>query len=108
MAIHEKIRLLRLAKGWTQEETANKLQMSANGYRSIERGKTDANLSRLKQIAEVFEMNLADLFNADYNFLNNSNVKLQTKTTSVIQTQNNYGSISACNGECLQLRLIKE
>lgn len=35
--------------------------MSANGYGSIERGDTDVNLSRLKQIANVFEVRLSDL-----------------------------------------------
>jgi len=61
MSVHEKIRFIRQLKGWSQEETAQRLEMSANGYGSIERGDTDVNLSRLKQIANVFEVRLSDL-----------------------------------------------
>lgn len=61
MSVHEKIRFIRQLKGWSQEETAQKLEMSTNGYGSIERGDTDVNLSRLKQLAEVFDVRLSDL-----------------------------------------------
>ncbi|MDO9106881.1 MAG: helix-turn-helix transcriptional regulator [Methylovulum sp.] len=62
MSIHEKIRQVRLLKGWSQEEVATRLGMSLNGYGSIERGETDVNLSRLEQIAELFGVKLANLF----------------------------------------------
>jgi transcriptional regulator with XRE-family HTH domain len=66
MPVHEKIRLIRQAKGLTQEDVANKLQMSVNGgYGDIERGETDVNLSRLEQIAQLFEMRLSELFGLD-------------------------------------------
>ncbi len=61
MSVHEKIRLVRQLKGWSQEEVATKLEMSPNGYGSIERGETDINLSRLEQIAALFGIKLADL-----------------------------------------------
>ena len=54
MELHEKIRSIRKLKGWSQEEIAAKLEMSSNGYGSIERGGTDVNLSRLISIAELF------------------------------------------------------
>ena len=62
MPVHEKIRLVRQAKGLTQEEVANKLEMSVNGYGDIERGETDVNLSRLEQLANLFEIKLSELF----------------------------------------------
>lgn len=65
MPAHEKIRFLRQAKGWTQEEVADKLKMSQNGYGSIERGETDVNLSRLEQIADLFEIKLSELLGLD-------------------------------------------
>jgi transcriptional regulator with XRE-family HTH domain len=37
---------------------AEKLDMSVNGYGDIERGETDVNLSRLEQLADLFEMTL--------------------------------------------------
>ncbi|MFI3194249.1 MAG: helix-turn-helix transcriptional regulator [Methylococcaceae bacterium] len=54
MSVNEKIRLVRETKGWTQEEVAEKLQMSNNGYGDIERGETDIKLSRLLQLSELF------------------------------------------------------
>jgi transcriptional regulator with XRE-family HTH domain len=63
MEIHEKIRFIRLFKGWSQEEMAGKLEISVNAYAKIERGETDINLSRLKQVAEVLHTELSELFN---------------------------------------------
>ncbi len=60
--LHEKIKLIRTVKGWSQEEVAERLSMSVNGYANIERGDTDIHLSRLEQIARIFEMELAELF----------------------------------------------
>jgi transcriptional regulator with XRE-family HTH domain len=61
MKLHEKIRRARKSKGWSQEETAEKLNMSLNAYGCIERGETHPNSIRLEQIAQVFEMELAEL-----------------------------------------------
>jgi len=48
-------------KGWSQEDMAEKLDMSVNGYAKIEHGDTDVQLSRLEQIAKIFEMDLLEL-----------------------------------------------
>jgi transcriptional regulator with XRE-family HTH domain len=61
MSVHEKIRLVREAKGLTQEQVAEKLQMSKNGYGDIERGESDIKLSKLEKIAELFEIQLSEL-----------------------------------------------
>lgn len=72
MKVCEKIKQLRQEKGWSQEDIANKLKISANAYGSIERGETDVSLSRLQAISEVFEVELADLFDRkDSNVFNN-------------------------------------
>lgn len=52
---------MRQSKGLSQEEMAVKLDMSLNGYTNIERGETDVQISRLEQIAEIFELDLLDL-----------------------------------------------
>lgn len=65
MRVHEKIRFIRQQKGWSQEETADKLNMSANGYGSIERGETDVNLSRLEEIAVTFGVNVSEFFDEE-------------------------------------------
>jgi transcriptional regulator with XRE-family HTH domain len=63
MQLYEKIRTIRQLKGWSQEEIAHRLNMSVSGYGSIERGETDVNLSRLENIAKIFEIDLSELFN---------------------------------------------
>ena len=54
---------MRHAKKWSQEDMAEKLDMSVNGYANIEHGNTDLQIKRLKQIAEIFGMDLLELFN---------------------------------------------
>ena len=61
MSVNEKIRLIRETKGLTQEQVAEKLEMSPNAYGDIERGENDPKLSKLQKIAEIFEMPLSDL-----------------------------------------------
>ena len=51
--VEEKIRLLRLQRGFSQENMADLLHLSTTAYGDIERGKTELTLSRLTQIAEV-------------------------------------------------------
>lgn len=62
MEVYEKIHFLRQLKNWSQEEIADKLGISVNGYAKIERGETDVSLSRLKQIAKVLDIELVELF----------------------------------------------
>lgn len=59
--IAEKIRLLRLEKGFSQENVADMLNISTTAYGDIERGKTDLTLSRLQNIAHVFSTSLGHL-----------------------------------------------
>jgi transcriptional regulator with XRE-family HTH domain len=62
MKVCEKIKRLRQEKGWSQEEIANKLNISTNAYGCLERGDTDVNLSRLEEISAVFEIDIVDFF----------------------------------------------
>ena len=52
---------MREIKNWTQEEMAEKLGMSHNGYAKIERGETKLYLEKLNQIAQIFNIDLSDL-----------------------------------------------
>jgi transcriptional regulator with XRE-family HTH domain len=58
-----KIRLLRQRKGWGQDEVAKQLDISIPAYSKIETGITDINLSRLQQIASLFDMSVIELLN---------------------------------------------
>lgn len=77
MKTNEKIRQLRESRQWTQEDMANKLSMSTQGYAKIERGDTRSNLSRLEQISEVFGIDVVELLaygeDSQVNFNNSTN-----------------------------------
>ena len=91
----KKIRLLRHQKGWSQEEVAKRLDISIPAFSKIETGITDINLSRLEQIAILFEMSVVQLLT--YNEveqdqkvaseLENVNKKLMDRETEVIDLQ---------------------
>ncbi|TFF33268.1 helix-turn-helix domain-containing protein [Mucilaginibacter psychrotolerans] len=91
----KKIRLLRHQKGWSQEEVAKRLDISIPAFSKIETGITDINLSRLEQIAALFEMSVVTLLT--YNEtehdqkiaseLESVNKKLMDRETEVIDLQ---------------------
>lgn len=55
------IRAVRHQHNWSQEEVSNKLGISIPAFSKIETGITDINLSRLQQIADIFELTLVQL-----------------------------------------------
>lgn len=61
MAIHDKIRLMRELHQFSQEEMADKMNMSPSGYAKIERGDTKLQYDKLVHIAQIFNMNVTDL-----------------------------------------------
>lgn len=61
MRVNEKIRKLRESKEWSQEQMAEKMSMSLNGYAKIERGETKLHLDKLEQIAQVLDVDFVEL-----------------------------------------------
>lgn len=61
MNVNEKVRFLREAQGWSQEEMAEKVGLSVHGYAKIERGETQLNIPRLRQICDVLNYDLLEL-----------------------------------------------
>ncbi len=111
MEVHEKIKFIRLFKGWSQEEMAEKLQMAINGYAKIEQGKVDINLSRLKQISETLGVELTDLVGLNdknvFNFIEN----FYHNHSFFYQQQYNNNSIieqNTCKSELEKAHLIIE
>jgi transcriptional regulator with XRE-family HTH domain len=60
-SVGKNIRAVRHQHNWSQEEVANKLGISIPAFSKIETGITDVNLSRLQQIADIFELSLVHL-----------------------------------------------
>jgi helix-turn-helix domain-containing protein len=97
MNVNEKIRTIRETRNWSQEDMAEKMNMSKNGYAKIERGETNLNLHKLEQIANIFNINVLELIkNDDKNvlfFMNDHNTDY-------------YGSNENLTSEIAQLKLI--
>ncbi len=91
MSVNDKIRLIREAKGLTQEQVAEKLEMSPNAYGNIERGENDPKLSKLQKIAEIFEIELSEL------------VDLSEKGTVTINFSNQENRKSPKSKICISL-----
>lgn len=92
MQLGEKITLMRTLKGLTQEEMAEKLNMSITGYAKIERGETKLQSPRLDKIAGALGMELSDLLNFDtknvFNFAENwTHSNLVNGTIYLTETQ---------------------
>lgn len=96
LPLFEKIRLIRQAKGWTQEDMAEKLGVSLNAYGDIERCNSDIKLSRLEQIAKVFEVELVELLGVNETSIFNQSYMNMTGT----QHNHNYTA-----GESAELQL---
>jgi len=64
-SVGKNIRALRHQRGWSQEDVANRLGISIPAFSKIETGVTDINLSRLEQIANIYEVNVVNLLSAD-------------------------------------------
>jgi transcriptional regulator with XRE-family HTH domain len=60
------IRTLRHQHNWSQEDVANRLGISIPAFSKIETGVTDINLSRLEQIANIFEVSVVNLLSLEY------------------------------------------
>ena len=62
MELSEKIKELRKKRDWSQEIVANKLNISLNSYGALERGETDIKLSRIEELARIFEADISFFF----------------------------------------------
>lgn len=91
----KKIRLLRHQKSWSQEDVSKQLGISIPAFSKIETGITDINLSRLEQIAKLFEMTVVQLLSThgdedqeSYNMeVNNLTMKLHERESELIDLQ---------------------
>ncbi len=59
--VGKNIRRLRQKKGWTLVQIAEKVKVSVPAFSKIETGPTDINMSRLKQLADIFEVSILDI-----------------------------------------------
>ena len=65
--ILEKIRNLRLSRGYTQEYMAEKLGIDTVNYGRIERGKSKLTLDRFLKICDILQVSPTELLNDNQN-----------------------------------------
>ena len=61
----EKIRQIRLAKGYSQENLADMLGISTTAYGDIERNKTELTILRASEIAKTLNISILDLLDIE-------------------------------------------
>ena len=79
-SIGKSIRILRHQHGWSQEDITNRLGISIPAFSKIETGVTDVNLSRLEQIANIYEVSVVQLLTVD-----NEQVEIAPSHLNLIQ-----------------------
>lgn len=61
--MQNEVKVLRCAKGWSQEQLAKNLGVSRQAVNAIERGKHDPSLTLAFAIAGVFKKPIEEIFN---------------------------------------------
>ncbi len=102
--VYKKIKAARLLKGWTQDDAARELGIAVSSYAKIERGESDVSISRLAQIAQVFEMKLSHLL--EMNEHTAFNVLLENNTNYGHHQNNIYLTETQCAHELEKKELL--
>ena len=85
MTIQDNIRYARENHNLTQEEMAERLNMTASGYAKIERGMTQLKFDKLEKIAQIFNMDIIEL------------LEFSDSGDTIIQSPNNSGDNATTN-----------
>ena len=65
MSVNNKIRALRELNNWSQEEMAERLNMSKSSYSRLERDESRLDLAKLEKLAAVFKIDIGELVTSD-------------------------------------------
>lgn len=101
MIAYDVIKELREERNWSQEQMAERLGMSKNGYAKIERGESLPSLERLDDIAKVFGVSVLELLR-----IGDKNVVLQTQNHNANYHYNHYANNEILQAENERLKLI--
>jgi transcriptional regulator with XRE-family HTH domain len=85
--LSEKIRLIRLQKGLSQENMADMLGLSTTAYGDLERGRTELSVSRLENIAKLLDVKLPDLLGFDSGSMSETDWLRQENTRLVAENR---------------------
>jgi putative transcriptional regulator len=60
--MENRLRMMRAERGWSQQDLAERLEVSRQSVNAIETGKYDPSLPLAFRIAELFERSIEDVF----------------------------------------------
>jgi transcriptional regulator with XRE-family HTH domain len=100
----ERLRLIRVSKGMSQENVSKALDITVGAYSKIERGVTKLSLNRLADLAKIFDIELNDFIRYLNGESDTLDKKLQIPGSG---TTSNYSSNASSNdSEVALLRKI--
>ncbi len=117
--IGEKIREVREKKNFTQQQMADELEITPNGYGKIERGESSVSFDKLQKIAQLLKVQLAELVDLDKSVVGLKDTTIENindiKIASIIicevsekERELYEGQISQLKDENLYLRSLVE
>ena len=65
MTIHEKIKEMRKKQGLTQEKMVEAMDICVSNYANLENGKSNIDWNKLQKIAEIFNIDIVQLIEAE-------------------------------------------
>jgi transcriptional regulator with XRE-family HTH domain len=74
-SIGKNLKSLRQKKNWNQNNIAAKLNISVPAYSKIESGITTVNMTRLAELAEIFQVSIFDLMSEEGSDSGNGDTK---------------------------------
>jgi len=98
----DRLRLIRVSKGMSQENVAKALEITVGAYSKIERGVTKLSLNRLDDLSKIFDIEI----NSFIRYLNGEADSLDTNLNIPGASQNNSFSSSVNEQEVALLRKI--
>lgn len=100
MNVTDKIKSIRMNKGYSQEFMASKIGVSQRAYSKIENEETKLDIDKLLKISDILEVEPSELLSGEFNQTNNFN-NYKTITNAVV---NNYAKAQdEFNKELIQL-----
>ena len=63
--MRNRLKVLRAERDWSQQDLADRLEVSRQSVNAIEKGRYDPSLPLAFKIADVFEMTIEDIFQRD-------------------------------------------
>lgn len=72
MKIHDKLRTIRITKGYTQDYVASKLDIDPVNYGRLERGQSKITVDRLQLLCQILDVDICNIFSDKNNEYDNN------------------------------------